>query len=84
MKVLATGSTGKFAGLVVPALRQRGVEVRAMVHDPSKADVALRNGASETVQGDLADPASLEAALHGVDGAFLITPRFTPTPPAWG
>jgi len=78
MKVLATGSTGKFAGLIVPALRQRGVEVRAMVYDPSKADVALHNGASETVQGDLADPASLEAALRGVDGAFLITPAFHP------
>lgn len=78
MKILATGATGQFAALVVPALVERGVEVRAMVHDPAKADIARRNGAAETVHADLADRASLEQALDGVDGAFLITPAFHP------
>ena len=34
MRVLVTGATGQFAGLVVPALVSRGVGVRAFVHDP--------------------------------------------------
>jgi uncharacterized protein YbjT (DUF2867 family) len=78
MKVLAIGATGTFAGLVVPALVERGVHVRALVHDPGKADVALRAGAAETVEADLADRASLDAAVDGMDGVFLITPAFHP------
>jgi uncharacterized protein YbjT (DUF2867 family) len=78
VKVLATGATGTYAGLVVPAFVERGLEVRAVVHDPSKADIARAHGAAETVQADLADPASLQRALDGVDGVFLITPAFHP------
>lgn len=78
MKVLAVGATGKFAGLVVPALVKRGVEVRALVHDPAKADTAIEAGAAETVQADLRDPDSLQAAASGVEGVFHITPAFAP------
>jgi uncharacterized protein YbjT (DUF2867 family) len=78
MKVLATGATGAYAGIVVPALIARGIDVRAMIHDPAKSDVARSHGASETVEADLADPASLRRALDGVDGVFLITPAFHP------
>ncbi|WP_261567543.1 SDR family oxidoreductase [Frankia gtarii] len=76
MKVLATGATGTFAGLVVPALVSHGIDVRAVVHDLGKRDIPLGNGAGETVTADLGDPASLRAAFDGVDGAFLITPAF--------
>ncbi|MEO7124251.1 MAG: NmrA family NAD(P)-binding protein [Lacisediminihabitans sp.] len=78
MKILATGATGWVAQLVVPALVSAGHEVRAVVHDANKADIPLSLGAQETVQADLRDPASLDAALDGVDGAFLITPAFAP------
>ncbi len=78
MKVLAVGASGGFAGLIVPALLQRGLEVRAMVHDPAKAEVPRSRGASEVVTGDLRDRDSLDAALRGVDGVFLITPAFAP------
>lgn len=78
MKVLATGATGRFAGLVVPALVRAGLEVRAAVHDQNKADLPRGLGAHETVAADLRDPASIDAALDGVDGAFLITPAFAP------
>lgn len=78
MKVLATGGTGKFARLVVPALVSQGIQVRAMVHDPSRGDIPLEHGASEVAAADLGDAASLQAALDGVDGAFLITPAFAP------
>ena len=78
MKILATGATGQFAGLVVPALVRAGLTVRAMVHDTAKADVPRDQGAQEIVAADLRDADSLDAALTGVDGAFLITPAFAP------
>jgi len=78
VKVLATGATGKFAGLVVPALVSRGIDVRAAVHEPGRKHIPLERGAGETVDADLRDPASLRAALDGADGVFLITPAFAP------
>lgn len=68
----------------MPALASRGLEVRALVHDPAKADHALRGGASETVVADLRDPDSLAAALDGVDGLYLILPAFAPDTVALG
>lgn len=76
MKVLAIGATGNYAGLVVPALVARGLDVRALVHDRSKAAVPQSRGAHEIVLGDLGDSASLDKAMDGVDGVFLITPAF--------
>lgn len=78
MKVLATGATGQFAGLVIPALVRAGLQVRAAVHDPTKAAIVAERGAQQTVQLDLRDRAGLAAALDGIDGAFLITPAFAP------
>lgn len=78
MRILATGATGRFAGLVVSALVNRGLEVRALVHDPDKSHIPVSRGAAETVTGDLSAPASLHEALDGVDGAFLVTPAFAP------
>jgi uncharacterized protein YbjT (DUF2867 family) len=84
MRVLAIGATGQFAGLVVPALVSRGVQVRALVHDPEKKDQVRAAGADQAVAGDLRDPASLRAALDGVDGVFLIIPAFAPDTAALG
>ena len=78
MRVLAIGATGQYAGLAVPALVSRGIRVRALVHDPAKQDQVLKAGADEAVAGDLRDPASVRAALDGVDGVFLIIPAFAP------
>lgn len=84
MKILATGATGRFAYLVVTALVRRGVEVRAVVHDPAKSVMVQRLGAHEIVQADLGDPDSLRGALRGTDGAFLITPAFHPQATQFG
>ena len=45
MNVLMIGATGNYAGLVVPELKQRGVMVRALVRDASKAGAARQRGA---------------------------------------
>jgi nucleoside-diphosphate-sugar epimerase len=63
MKILVTGATGKVGSRLVKRLVRRGDQVRALVRDPSKLDAP----GAEAITGDLHDPASLEAAVRGVD-----------------
>jgi uncharacterized protein YbjT (DUF2867 family) len=65
MRVLAVGASGQFAGLIVPALVSKGLQVRALVHDPTKTDRVRELGATETVAGDLRDRASIDAGWTG-------------------
>ncbi|UMY19776.1 NmrA family NAD(P)-binding protein [Methylobacterium organophilum] len=65
---LANGIQGS---AVVRAARDRGHPVRALVRDP-RAAAALP--ASDLVQGDLDDPASLAAAMNGVAHLVLQVP----------
>lgn len=78
MKILMIGATGKYAGLVVPELKKRGVKIRALARDDAQASKARERGADETVIGDLRDAASLRAAAEGVDGVFHVNPAFAP------
>lgn len=78
MRVLMIGATGAFAGMVLPALKKRGVSVRALVQNDTKAAEARERGADETAIGDLTDPQSLRAAAEGADGVFHINPVFAP------
>lgn len=73
---LAVGAAGPFAGLVVPALAERGVKVRGLIRNAEQGDAVLKNGASEVAVGDLTDRASLDAALKGVDAVFYVAPAF--------
>jgi uncharacterized protein YbjT (DUF2867 family) len=72
--VLTIGATGRAAGLVVPALAERGARVRALIRDEKKRDTVLQRGANEVVLGDLEDHASIERALEGVTSIFYIPP----------
>jgi len=74
--ILAIGAAGPFAGLVVPALAERGVKVRGLIRNAEQRDAVLNNGASEVAVGDLADRASLDAALKGIDAVFYVAPAF--------
>lgn len=70
----ATGSQG---GAVADALLEAGASVRALLRDTrSEKAVALGRRGVELVQIDIADPASLVAALEGVDAFWFMT-----TPP---
>jgi uncharacterized protein YbjT (DUF2867 family) len=75
-KVLVVGAAGKFAGLVVPAVAGRGVAVRGLVRDEGQAATARKNGAVETMVGDLRDVAGLDEAMRDVDAVFHIGPAF--------
>ncbi len=78
MKVLMIGATGQFAGLVVPELKKRNVEVFALIRDATKAEEAYRNGADHIVIGNLDNAESLYAAVKTMDGVFHINPAFDP------
>lgn len=76
--VLAVGAAGKFAGLVLPALAARGVNVRGFIRREADAAAVRAHGAAEVALGDLGDPASVDAALQGIASVFYIAPAFLP------
>jgi uncharacterized protein YbjT (DUF2867 family) len=76
--ILAVGAAGKFAGLVLPALARRGAKVRGLVRRASDADEVRAHGATDVAVGDLADSASVDAALEGIHSVFYIAPAFLP------
>src|SRR5579863_7271187 len=82
--ILVVGAAGKFAGLVVPALAERGARVRGLVRKPEQAERVRAAGAAEIAVGDLNDPASLEAAFAGVEAVFYVAPAFLPDEAAVG
>ena len=61
--VLITGSTGQVGNAIARRLAADGLEVRALVRSPERAQV-LPDGV-QAVFGDVTDPASLSAALVG-------------------
>jgi uncharacterized protein YbjT (DUF2867 family) len=78
MRVLMVGATGRHARWVLRALADRGVGVRALVRNQERAQAARDSGAQETVIADLTRPATLTAAMTGVDGVFHIGPAQSP------
>ncbi|GAA4922092.1 dihydroflavonol-4-reductase [Actinomycetospora succinea] len=66
--LLVTGATGFVGSAVAAYLHERGHAVRAVVRDPSRADV-LPAGV-ERVAADLADADSLARAMDGCEGVF--------------
>ena len=69
MTILVIGATGTIGHQVVHQLVQRGINVRALVRDPAKADFP---STVDVVQGDLLDPATLRSAFAGVKAFFLL------------
>lgn len=69
--ILVTGATGTIGSHLVRTLTTQGVPVRAFVRNLDKARGLLPG--AELAQGDLSQPASLKAALKGVDRLFLLT-----------
>jgi len=71
--ILVTGATGNNGQELVRQLTTLGQRVRALVRDAS--DSAKLKGLNlELATGDFDQPRTLEAALQGVEKAFLLTP----------
>jgi len=69
--ILVTGATGNTGAAVLGALLERNASVRAFVHDPEKFSAPA---GVEVAAGDFRDAASMDAALAGVDHAYLVGP----------
>ena len=76
--VLVVGAAGKFAGLVVPALAERGAKVRGFIRNPDGSDAVLQAGAAEAAVGDLRELSSVQRALEGASSVFYVAPAFLP------
>ena len=78
--ILVTGATGHVGRHVVSQLLEKGAAVRAITRDP---DAAGLPAGVDVRRGDLADPATLEEPLDGVESVFLLwAPATTETAPA--
>jgi uncharacterized protein YbjT (DUF2867 family) len=71
--ILVSGATGKVGSELVRLLAAGGERVRALVRDPAAATSLLMPGV-ELARGDLEEPETLDAAMAGVDKAFLLPP----------
>jgi uncharacterized protein YbjT (DUF2867 family) len=70
--ILVTGATGNVGRPLVGLLSDAGVPFRAFVRDPERARAAL-GPTVESAEGDFAEPATLDAALGGVERMFLLS-----------
>ena len=68
---LLTGATGYIGGRVLKRLERDGSAVRCLCRHPEALGWRVAPG-TEVVQGDLLQPASLDAAFSGVDTAFYL------------
>jgi uncharacterized protein YbjT (DUF2867 family) len=75
--ILVTGATGNVGSSLVAELADRGVAARAFVRDPDRAAAVLGPDV-ELAVGDFADPASIRAALDGVEVVFLACGNLPP------
>src|SRR5580704_16092587 len=71
--ILVTGATGLNGSELVRRLSARGVPVRGLVRNSAKAAALAALPKVEIVEGDMARPQTLAAALRGVDRAMLIS-----------
>src|SRR5438445_13509963 len=71
--ILVTGSTGVNGNALLRRLSANGVAVRALVRNPARAEAPATLPHVKIVQGDMARPETLTAALADVDRAMLIS-----------
>ncbi|MFD1936271.1 NmrA family NAD(P)-binding protein [Nonomuraea mangrovi] len=72
--VLITGATGTVSTALMHALDGADVDLRALIHEESRADGPHEQGA-EVFVGDLDDARSLPPAFEGVQDVWLLTPN---------
>lgn len=75
---LVTGATGYTASYAIPALLEKNVRVRGLVHKLDERSEKLEKLGVEIVQGDLMDFHSLSNAMKGITGVYFIYPILTP------
>ncbi len=71
MTTLVTGATGVVGGAVLRHLAEQGGDLRALVRSAEAAEAVAARGAYP-VRGDITDPATLPAAMAGVDLVYHV------------
>jgi len=71
--IFLTGATGSVGTQLLQKLGSLNVPVKVLVRSQAQAAELAGNPLVQVVSGDLADPASFQAALEGVQKAFLLT-----------
>jgi dihydroflavonol-4-reductase len=66
---LVTGATGHIGNVLIRKLLERGEKVRALIWR-GEDTTSIQDLPVEQVEGDVLDPASLDAALKGVDNVY--------------
>jgi uncharacterized protein YbjT (DUF2867 family) len=74
-EILVSGASGQQGGAVARSLVKRGFTVRGLTRDVSKKP-KTQDDRIRWVQGDLHDAASLEPALRGAHGFYVVTTPF--------
>ena len=77
--ILVTGATGRQGGAVARRLLEKGQRVRVMTRSPEKARGLKRMGA-EVVRADFDDYRTLEKAVKGARGAFIMSTPYEKGP----
>ena len=68
-RILVTGASGLFGGEVARQLVARGISIRILVRDPSRAPELDKS--VEIVEGDFSNTDALAEALNGIEKLFL-------------
>lgn len=71
--IFVTGATGSVGAQLIQKLGSLNQQVKALTRRGLQPAALHGIAHAEAVTGDLADPASFEAALQGVEKAFLLT-----------
>jgi len=69
-RILVTGATGTVGSILIPALRGRDSNVRALIHNPEHGGRFVGDDV-ELAFADFADRATIRTALRDVDAVFL-------------
>ena len=66
---LVTGATGHIGNVLIRKLVERGEQVRALIWR-GEDTTSLRGLPIEQIEGDVLDPASLDAAMKNIDNIY--------------
>ena len=70
--ILVTGATGYVGGRLIPRLLREGYRVRCLVRDPTRLQGRSWINQVERVQGDMLNPATLDAAMRDVQLVYYL------------